>query len=264
MEPAVTLTIDQDRLARVQAAGLGKGKHPPPPEDGEFCGCIMEAYAWITHRPWTDHDETACPIIGAFLSSWNDNLPDDRRSILLPLLLALPNTKASANVERRRVIMISDWLIRVDTPAWLRLAGLTTQADALANLPEITDFETTPPLRAALQAAAHDAEALRAKEGAAGAVWDARDARAARAVWDARAARAARAARDARAVWAVWDARAARAARAVWDARDARAVWDARDAGAAGAARDAELKATVDHLDASAVSLIERLCALKN
>ena len=55
--------------------------------------------------------------------------------------------------------MAADWLIRVHTPAWLRLAKLNEQADLLASLPEITDFKNCPSLMPALTAVRKDADA---------------------------------------------------------------------------------------------------------
>jgi len=40
--------------------------------------------------------------------------------------------------------MAADWLVRANTPAWLRLAGLSVHADALSALPEITSFAQVP------------------------------------------------------------------------------------------------------------------------
>lgn len=154
-------SILPDRFARFAEFTLSKGSHNPPndPGDpGEMCG--MELVSWLAGEPFSDHPQCTCPIIAAFVRSWQDNLPDDKRQLLIkPLIPKLIGTRGNADVERRRVIMINDWLIRVDTPAWLRLAGLDAQAAALESLPEITDFETTPPLRAALEAAQRDAEA---------------------------------------------------------------------------------------------------------
>ena len=62
--------------------------------------------------------------------------------------------------------MALDWLVRVQAPAWLRLAGLTGQADMLAGMAEVTP-ETCPSIEAPLQAVRQDAAAAGA------AAWDA-------------------------------------------------------------------------------------------
>ena len=163
-----TPTIDLGRLERIKA--LGRGQHKPP--NGEFSACVMEAVAYVAGEPWSDHPECACPVIGTFLRTWNDSLPDDdRTALLLPLIPRLVGTRLTRATEVRRATMSADWLVREYTPAWLRLAGLISQADALAALPEIADFTDTPSLMPALIAARDSAAAAWA--AAVGAAWDA-------------------------------------------------------------------------------------------
>jgi hypothetical protein len=57
---------------------LRSGWHDPngngtPPTQA----CFMEFEAWLADKPWTDRMPCACPVIGAFMRSWNDSLPDD-------------------------------------------------------------------------------------------------------------------------------------------------------------------------------------------
>ena len=237
------MQIDQERLARVTT--LKSGSHNPP--NGHFEACVMEAAAYVAGEPWSDHPACACPIITAFMISWNDGLPNDeeRARLLLPLIPKIVGTRGSADLQSRRATMAADWLVRVHTPAWLRLAGLNDEAAALANFPEITNFAKTPsiiaPLEASRQAAQKKWAAARDAAGAAAgaAARDAAWAAAGVAAWDAACA----AARDAAGAAARDTARAA--------------AWDAARA----AARDA-LKPTRDELQASALSLVERMCAL--
>jgi len=210
-------TIER-RLAKVGA--LKSGAH-----SDHKAMCIMEAVAFVAGEPWSDSPECACPVISAFLRSWNDSLPDaERNTLLKPLIPRLLNTKSTPEVERRRATMAADWLVRVHTPAWLRLAGLTIHADALASLPEITDFAQCPSLMPALNAAQTDAAAA----------WDA--------AWAAAGAAAGAAA------WA-----------AAWDA--ARDAAGAAAGDAAGAAAGAALQETVTLLQQSALELIGRMIA---
>lgn len=154
---------------------LSSGAHSGP-TDGM---CIMEAVAFVAGEPWSDHPECACPVIGAFLRTWNDGLPDDERETLLkPLILRLVGTRNPA-LEQRRATMAADWLMREHTPAWLRLAGLTDHAAALASLPEITEFAQRQRLMPSLTAAKKDASAARA------AAEDAARAAVRAAAWDA-------------------------------------------------------------------------------
>ncbi|EQA96825.1 hypothetical protein [Sphingobium baderi] len=260
------IQIDEKRLAQVMERGLSSGGHFSF-EDGV---CAMEAAAYIAGEPHSDHPDCACPVITAFMISWNDSLNDeDRNRLILPLIVKTVGTRSTPEVEQRRAIMATDWLIRVHTPAWLRLAGLKGQADTLANLPEITGVEGFAPIRAPLEAIRKDAAAAGAAAGAA-----ARDA--ARAAAGAAAGAAARDAARAAARAAAWDAAWAAARDAAWDAaraaagaaaRDAAwdaagdAAWDAARA-AARAAAGAALKPTVTELQASASDLIVRMCAV--
>ena len=178
--------INAERLAEITS--LDSGSHTP--DEGALCA--MEAVAFVAGEPWSDHPQCACPVIGAFMRLWNDSLPDDERTaLLLPLIPRLVGTRSTPDVESRRSTMAADWLVRVHAPAWLRLAGLTGQANALSSLPEITDFANTPSLRGPLEAARKDAAAT----------GDAARAAAGAAAWDAARAAAWAAARD-----AAWDA----------------------------------------------------------
>ena len=183
--------VIEERWEKIKKLSLKAGAHSP---DSTFC--ILEAVAFVAGEPWSDHPACACPVIGAFLRSWNDSLRTDaeRNRLLKPLIPDLVGSKSTKAVEERRALLCADWLVRVHTPAWLRLAGLTAHADALEALPEITAFAQVPSIRGTISAARD--EAYKARDAA----WDARDARAAWAALDAGAARdAAGAARDARA-----------------------------------------------------------------
>ncbi len=240
--------VDPTRLAEITA--LAKGSHH------EFADgvCIMEAVSYIADEPWSDHPSCACPVIAAFLRNWNDSLSDDERNELLrPLIPRLVGTRGGDALEQRRATMATDWLIRVYTPAWLRLAKLEAQAVALEQLPEITDFAQCPSLMPTLNAVQRDSHAARA---AAGDAWVAAGAAgAARAA--AGAAGAAGAARAAAGAAAGDAARAAAGDAARAAAGDARvAAWAAWAAGAA--AGDA-LKPTKEHLQQAALHLVERM-----
>ena len=152
----MSITIDAERLARITT--LAHGSHQPP--NGHIAACVMEAVAYVAGEPWSDRPECACPVIGAFLRSWNDALNgDERTKLLLPLVPRLVGTRGSKALEARRATMAADWYIRASTPAWLRLVGLSAHADTLASFSEITSFEETPSIHPALEAAQKDARA---------------------------------------------------------------------------------------------------------
>ena len=147
--------VNQDRLASVTA--LSSGAHSAP--NGNFEACIMEAAAFVAGEIWTDHPECTCPVIASFMRGWNDGLPsdEDRTRLLLPFVPAIVGTKGSEALEERRSLMAADWLVRVHTPAWLRLAGLKDQAATLEALPEIASLDQAATLRGPLEAIYKDA-----------------------------------------------------------------------------------------------------------
>ena len=160
------IAIDQERLAKITV--LHHGAH----DDIEDGVCAMEAAAYVAGEPWSDHPECVCPVIATFMRSWNDGLPNDERTdILLPLIAKTIGTRGSKALEERRSLMAADWLVRVHTPAWLRLAKLDKQVDLLASLPEITSMAQVPSIRAPLEAVRNDAAA--ARDAAWDAAWDA-------------------------------------------------------------------------------------------
>ena len=269
-------TVDLSRLDDVPP--LTHGNH----RDVSDGACVMEAVSYVAGEPWSAHPACACPVPTALLITLNDNLPDDQRNALLrPLVPLLVGTRSTPEVELRRSLMAADWLVREHTPAWLRLAGLTVQADAMAGLPEITDIAQFPGLMPLLKSVRKDATvvldaawiagvvggagaAFRAAVGAA--VGEAVRASAgdpARAAAGNAARAAARATDDA--LYDAWDdatdASWDDALDASWDAAGAAAFVAAANAAANAAARAvrAALKPTCEALQQSALALVHRM-----
>lgn len=152
-----TRTLDLDNLH------LLTGSHYP---NDEHRMCVMEAVAFLAGEEWSDHPACASRIVGTFLRAWNDVLPDDQRQELRQYIPRLVGSAGTPEQEERRSWMALDWLVRVQAPAWLRLAGLTGQADMLAGMAEVTP-ETCPSISSPLQAVRQDAAAARAAAWAA-------------------------------------------------------------------------------------------------
>jgi hypothetical protein len=243
--------------------------------------CAMEAVSWLAGEEHSDHPECVCPVIGAFMRQWNDDLPtdEDRNRLLLPLLPKILDTASTPEVRLARVMLIIDWFCREHLPAWLELspalAGRAAELRAASPIQQWSDFDTITPIITATASEAAAAWAA-ARDAARDAAWDAARAAARAAARDAARDAARAAARDAAraaardAAWAAaWDA--ARAA--AWDAARAAAwdaAWDAARAAARAAAWDAardaareKLKPTVSKLQESAVALVERMASLK-
>jgi hypothetical protein len=243
--------VDEARLAVVMERPLLRGAHDP---DGKQC--VMEAVAYVAGEEWSDHPVCASRVISAFLRNWNDNLADDDRQMLKPFIPRLVGTKASAAVEARRAWLATDWLCRVQAPAWLRLAKKVEFADALEGLTPALDAvsaKASQPTLAAAKAAAKDA----AGAAAGAAAGDAAGAAARAAVGAA--------ARDA--AWAAaWYAAGAAAWYAAGDAAwyaAGDAAWAAAGYAALAAAGAAALRPTVEALQKSALDLVDRMIECK-
>jgi hypothetical protein len=243
------IRIQPDRLARLQTITLDAGKHSP---NGTYC--VMEFAAFLANERWSDAPECVSPVIAAFARNWNDCLDvESRNRLLKPLVVDMIGTRTTAADEETRAWMATDWLARIHTPAWLRLAGLTSHAIALESCARIVDAATAraaqPRLDGALQASAAARDA--ARDAASAAAWvaarDAARAAAWAAAWDAAWDAARDAARDAASA-AAWVAARDAAWAAAWDA--------ARDAARAA------LNPTVNALQESAVELVRAMCAV--
>jgi hypothetical protein len=218
----------EDKLIVLPILGLNgldlrKGAHQSRDEGV----CAMEAVAWLAGEGHSDKPQCVCPVIGEFMRSWNDGLPDDgeRNRLLKPLLPELIGTRSGPEIEKQRCEILFLWLVRDVTPAALRLAGLDAAAERVSAYPSLKN------LRAAATEAskARDAARVAAHPAARAAAHAAARAAAKAAAWDA--------AWDA--AWAAaWAAVKAAAWDAAWDAaRDA--AWDAAWVAARDAARDA-------------------------
>jgi len=250
------------RVLDLDGLVLERGSHPA--NDGL---CVMEAVAFVAGEPHTDSPACACPIISAFCRRWNDDLDDAGRQRLKPYIPKLVGTRATPTVKERRGWLIADWLLRVHIPAWLRLAKLDEQADALECLPPIVDlgtFKASRPTLAAAWAASRAAAGDAAGDAARAAAGDAARDAARDAAWAASRAAAGDAARDA--AWhvardaardAAWAAGGDAARDAAWAASRAAAGDAAGDA--ARAAAGAALEPTKLSLQESAFDLLTRL-----
>ncbi|MCJ2058667.1 hypothetical protein MKL09_19190 [Methylobacterium sp. J-048] len=126
--------IGGDGQARIPtlAAGTQEGR------DGAMCA--LEAVADLASELHSDQPACASPSIAAFIRTWSDGLPQaERDGLILPLVPRLVGTNGSEALERRRIAMVADWLVRSHVPAWFRLAKLNVEADELADRAELTD-----------------------------------------------------------------------------------------------------------------------------
>jgi hypothetical protein len=224
--------LDLDQLV------LKAGGHSRP-EDGM---CFTEAAAYLAGEPFSDHPACVSPVIAAFGRTWNDGLPDDDRQMLKPYVPKIIGTATTKADDEIRAWMCTDWLARECAPAFLRLAGLTEQAELLERLAPIVDTVTAKAAQPTLNVAKKDAAAARA------AAWDAARA----AAWDA--------------AWAAaWDAARAAAWAAARAAKKKGGGYDAQYQAAYAAAKplvDEKFGETTKGLQTSALLLLDRMIAV--
>jgi hypothetical protein len=82
-----------------QTVRLTRGKHQSP----DAGACVMELASMLAGEPFSDRPQTACPVIGAFLRSYNDAVDDQRRQDLYRCAAEIIGTRAGADVERERM-----------------------------------------------------------------------------------------------------------------------------------------------------------------
>jgi hypothetical protein len=131
-----TATVDRERLASITY--LEDGAHHEPTADGPVKACLLEAVAYVAGEDWTTHPRCASRVLAALGRPLNDLLPNQTRQRLLPMVPRLVGT-ADDGLDRERGYLAVDWLIRVCTPTWLDLAGLSESAAELRAVGRIVD-----------------------------------------------------------------------------------------------------------------------------
>ena len=144
---------------------LDKGGHT----DFEAGHCLLEVVAAYAGRGHTDRPPCVSDVLGDFGRSLNDVLPDEKRQRLTPFVPRLPGTTGDGLDETRGYLAL-DWLIRVWTPAWLRLVpALTADADVLAGYRPIRTLDDAAGIGDAVRTAASHSAA--ARDAARDAAW---------------------------------------------------------------------------------------------
>lgn len=114
--------------------------------------------------------EGVSPVIAACCRAMNDALDDGARNRLLkPYMTRITGTATSPADENTRAWMVMDWYCRVNAPAWLRAAGLTSEADAVEATAPIVDTAAAQAAMTALRVARDSALAAGVAAGVAAA-----------------------------------------------------------------------------------------------
>ena len=161
---APTATVLPDRLEALKTRELLHGSH----DDIERGMCVMEAVAWVAGEKHSYQPNCSCPVLGAFMVTWNDQIRDTatRTRLLMPLVERLVGSRSTKAVEQRRADIALDWLIRVDTARIMEMTPeLKDHAAALRALPPLFTkgaLKSAQPTIDAASAAAQNAAAARA------------------------------------------------------------------------------------------------------
>jgi hypothetical protein len=137
---------------------LAYGTHATP-QDGR---CAMEWVSYLAGEPHSDQPVCVSPVLRAMCIALNDGLDHDPRQRLRPYLTRTIGT-AQDGLDTERGWMAMDWLTRVYTPAWLRVAGLRRAGDGLAAASPVCDATSLQRALALLDVARHEARVSRAR-----------------------------------------------------------------------------------------------------
>jgi len=88
-----------------QNVRLGSGRHPRP---GKVV-CVMELASMLAGERFSDRPVSVCPVIGAILRAYNDNVDDRRRQDLYRFAADAADTRRDYRVQRRRADVALGW-----------------------------------------------------------------------------------------------------------------------------------------------------------
>ena len=80
-----------------QLPQLESGAH----DEGAGSLCAMEMVAYMERLPHSDAPECTCPVLGSYVRTLNDNMDDEQRQKLLPVLPMLVGTVNDELVVKR-------------------------------------------------------------------------------------------------------------------------------------------------------------------
>ncbi len=96
-----------ERAISHQNVRLGPGRHPRP---GEVV-CVMELASMLAGDRFGDRPVSVCPVIGAILRTYNDNVDDDRRQDLYRFAADAVDTRRDYRVQRLRADAALAWAL---------------------------------------------------------------------------------------------------------------------------------------------------------
>jgi hypothetical protein len=91
---------------------------------------LLEAVAWWAGEPHSDSPACVSPVLATLGRGWAVELDDGPRQRLKPLIPALAGTAGDGG-DGRRALKLAGFLVGDAAPAFLRVAGLSTEAERL-------------------------------------------------------------------------------------------------------------------------------------
>ena len=105
-----------------QTVRLAAGSHGDPGAGV----CVVELASMLADEPFSAYPSCVCPVIAAFMRTYNDLVDDRRRQDLLPYAAAVVGTRATESEERTRARLCRAWVTRIAAPAFLQRPFWTT------------------------------------------------------------------------------------------------------------------------------------------
>jgi hypothetical protein len=96
-----------ERAISHQNVRLGPGRHPRP---GKVV-CVLELASMLAGDRFGDRPVSVCPVIGAILRAYNDNVDDRRRQDLYHFAADAVGTRRDYRVQRHRADAALDWAL---------------------------------------------------------------------------------------------------------------------------------------------------------
>ena len=90
-----------------QNVRLGPGRHPRP---GKVV-CVMELASMLAGERFGDRPVAVCPVLGAILRAYNDNVDDRRRQDLYRFAADAVDTRRDYRVQRERADVALGWAV---------------------------------------------------------------------------------------------------------------------------------------------------------
>ena len=109
-------------LASHQTVRLAVGSHADPAAGA----CVLEVASMLAGERFSAYPFCVCPVIAAFMRTYNDLIDDTRRQDLYPYAAAIVGSRASKSEEVQRTRLCRSWVTRIAAPSFLRRPFWTT------------------------------------------------------------------------------------------------------------------------------------------